>query len=147
MKTYGDYEARVRESFARQKMMGQLKVVLLEVRAGEVVFEMPFQDAFTQQHGFMHAGAMTTALDTAAGFAAYSVMPADAGVLTIELKVSLMRPARAPRFRIVGRVLKPGRSVTFTEAVAYGLDNDAEVEVARLTASMMVVSGRDEVTG
>lgn len=147
MQTYGDYDARVRESFARQAMMRSLGVEIVSVGTGDVVFEMPFGADFTQQHGFMHAGAITTVLDSAAGFAALSVMPEEAGVLTIELKTSLMRVAKAERFRFHGRVLKAGRSVCFTEAVAYGLEEGDAVEVARLTASMMVISGREGVSG
>ncbi|WP_438990515.1 PaaI family thioesterase [Lentibacter sp.] len=147
MQTYGDYEARVRASFARQAMMSTLGVEIVSVGAGEVVFEMPFAADFTQQHGFLHAGAITTVLDSAAGFAALSVMPEAAGVLTIELKSSLMRVAKAARFRFHGRVLKAGRSVCFAEAVAYGLEGEEAVEVARLTGSMMVVSGREGVSG
>ncbi|WP_298678502.1 PaaI family thioesterase [uncultured Lentibacter sp.] len=147
MQTYGDFEARVRESFGRQNMMAELGVTIASVGAGEVVFEMPFQPRFTQQHGFLHAGAISSVLDSAAGFAALSVMPEEAGVLTIEMKISLMRVAKAPAFRFVGRVVKPGRTVVFAEAVAYGLEDGAETEVARLTASMMVVSGRAGVVG
>lgn len=148
MQTYGDYETRVRESFRRQNMMAELQVELVSLAAGEVVFEMPFQTRFTQQHGFLHAGAISSVLDSAAGFAALSVMPEEAGVLTIEMKISLMRVAQAPRFRFVGKVVKAGRSVTFAEAVAYGLEEDGRAsEVAKLTASMMVVSGREAVVG
>ncbi len=147
MQTYGDYQARVRESFLRQAMMRSLGVTIVSIGAGEVVFEMPFGAEFTQQHGFLHAGAITTVLDSAAGFAALSVMPEEAGVLTIELKTSLMRVAQAARFRFCGRVVKAGRSVCFAEAVAYGLEPEGAVEVARLTASMMVVSGRAGVRG
>jgi len=148
VQTYGDYETRVRESFGRQNMMAELGVELISVAAGEVVFEMPFQARFGQQHGFLHAGAISAALDSAAGFAALSVMPEEAGVLTIEMKVSLMRVAKAPRFCFVGKVVKAGRSVTFAEAVAYGLEADGrKQEIARLSASMMVVSGRDGVVG
>ena len=142
-KTYGDFEARVRESFARQPTMETLGVTLSHVGPGEVDLEMGFDARLTQQHGFIHAGIITTVLDTAAGLAAYSLMPLDAGVLTIELKTSLMRPAKGDLFRFEGRVLKPGRTIVFAEAVGFSGD----VEIARMSGSMMVVQGRDDVQG
>jgi len=86
MQTYGDYDARVRESFARQAMMRSLGVEIVSVGAGDVVFEMPFGADFTQQHGFMHAGAITTVLDSAAGFGEIFKMPEKTVFLPIELK-------------------------------------------------------------
>lgn len=141
--TDGDFEARVRESFARQGIMGTMGVRMRAVEAGAVTLEMPFHDGFTQQHGFLHAGAITTALDSAAGYAALSLMPEGAGVLTVELKTSLMRPARGEMFRFEGRVLKAGRSVMFAEAHCFGEAG----EIAHLTATMMVIEGRDGVSG
>ena len=74
-------------------------------------------------------------------------MPEDAGVLTVELKTSLMAPAKGQRFNFEARVLKPGRTIIFTEAVAHAIDDGREREIARLTATMMVVQGRDDVKG
>lgn len=145
--THGDYQARTRASFAAQAAMATLGIRLDAIRPGEVRLSMPFRPDLTQQHGFLHAGIVTSAMDTAAGFAAYSLMPEDAGVLTIELKTSLMSPGRGARFEFVGRVIKPGRSIVFTEATAHAIDGDARREIARLSASMMVVQGRADVTG
>ncbi|MDU8926597.1 PaaI family thioesterase [Alisedimentitalea sp. MJ-SS2] len=143
LKTFGDYEVRVRESFARQPTMKTLGVTLEHVAPGEVDLGFAFDTRLTQQHGFIHAGIMTTVLDTAAGLAAFSLMPEEAGVLTIELKASLMRPAKGARFLCKGRVLKPGRTIVFAEAVGYADD----VEIARMSGSMMVVEGREGVKG
>ena len=145
--TYGDFDARARASFARQPAMALLGAEIEKMAAGEVHLAMPFDARFTQQHGFIHAGFITTVLDTAAGIAAFTLMPEDAGVLTIELKTSLMAPARGEQFRFEGRVLKPGRNVIFTEAVAFAEHGGALREIARLSASMMVVRGRDDVKG
>ncbi|WP_306005592.1 PaaI family thioesterase [Aquicoccus porphyridii] len=145
--TYGDYAARTRESFARQPAMRAMGISMDDVAPGEVWLSMPFNPDFTQQHGFMHAGAIISGLDTAAGFAAYSVMPEEAGVLTVELKTSLMRPGKGQRFNFHARVLKPGRTILFTEAVATAIDGAKEHEIARLTATMMAVQGRDDVQG
>ncbi len=141
--TQGNFAERVRDSVGRQTVLSTMGVRLVSVAPGRVALEMPFHSDFTQQHGFLHAGIVTTALDSAAGYAAYSLMPERASVLTIELKTSLMRPARGALFRFEGRVLKPGRTVMFTEASAYADD----VEIAHLTASMMVVQGREGVEG
>ena len=145
--TYGDYAARARASFARQPAMETMGITVSDVAPGRVWLTMPFNEALTQQHGFLHAGVVTSALDTAAGFAAYTLMPEDAGVLTVELKTSLMAPAKGQRFNFEARVLKPGRTIIFTEAVAHAIDDGREREIVRLTATMMVVQGRDDVKG
>ena len=145
--TYGDYAARARASFARQPAMETMGITVSDVAPGRVWLTMPFNEALTQQHGFLHAWVVTSALDTAAGFAAYTLMPEDAGVLTVELKTSLMAPAKGQRFNFEARVLKPGRTIIFTEAVAHAIDGGREREIARLTATMMVVQGRDDVKG
>ncbi|WP_322865617.1 PaaI family thioesterase [Aquicoccus sp. G2-2] len=145
--THGDYAARLRDSFARQQAMTHLGITLARAAAGAVDLAMPFDARLTQQHGFIHAGILTTALDTAAGFAAYSLMPDGAGVLTIELKTSLMFPAKGASFRFEGRVLKPGRTIIFTQARAFAEQESGAREIARLTATMMVVQGRAGITG
>ena len=80
---------------------------------------MAYAEAYTQQHGFMHAGIMTAALDSACGYAAFSLMPANAEVLTVEFKTNLLAPARGSRFVFRAQVVKPGRTLTFCEAQAY----------------------------
>ncbi len=89
-----DYEERVRASFARQKAMATIGAELTLVTPGIIEIEMPFAEDFTQQHGFLHAGVISTALDSACGYAAFSLMPEDAGVLTIEFKVNLLAPGQ-----------------------------------------------------
>ncbi|UYV38919.1 PaaI family thioesterase [Rhodobacteraceae bacterium D3-12] len=145
--TYGDYAARARDGFARQAAMRSMGITLDDVAPGEMWLSLPFNPDFTQQHGFLHAGVITTALDTAAGFAALTLMPEDAGVLTAELKTSLMAPARGQMFTIHGRVVKPGRTLMFTEAVARAIDGENTREIARLSATMVVVQGRTDVKG
>jgi len=145
--THGDYATRTRASFAAQAAMQTMGIGIDDVAPGEVWLSLPYDPKLTQQHGFLHAGVVTSALDTAAGFAAYTLMPEDAGVLTVELKTSLMAPAKGQRFNIHARVLKPGRTLIFTEAVATAIDADHEREIARLTATMMVIQGRDDVKG
>lgn len=140
-----NYKSRVEESFARQHAMHSLGIVIVDLAPGELVLEMPFQPGFTQQHGFMHAGIITTALDSACGYAAFSLMPEDAAVLTIELKTSLLAPADGERFTFKAKVVKPGRTITFVEGTAFAHKGNQEKAVATMTATMMAVTGREAI--
>jgi uncharacterized protein (TIGR00369 family) len=138
-----DYEARVRRSFARQQVMATLGATLTRVAPGAVEVEMPFSAAFTQQHGFLHAGIVSTALDSACGYAALSLMPANTGVLTIEFKVNLLAPARGARFVFGGSVTKPGRTILVVDGKAFAQSSAAEPKlIATMTGTMMVVAQR-----
>ena len=139
------YEARVRSSFARQEMMETIGAVLERVAPGEVDIRVPFRAAISQQHGFFHAGAITTAVDTACGYAAFSLMPPGAGVLTIEFKVNLMSPAKGEAIVARGRVVKPGRNVTFCHGDVFAVDGGGEKLVATMAATMMTVQGRPDI--
>ena len=136
---------RVHASFARQAAMATIGASLAGVRAGEVVIELPWSAGLTQQHGFLHAGMVATALDSACGYAGYTLMPADAGILTIEYKINLLAPAKGQRFRMVGTVVKPGRTVTVTEGRAYAIDEGREKLIATMGATLMTIVGRDDV--
>lgn len=140
-----DFEARARASFGRQPAMASLGVEIVSVAPGRVALAMPFNPAFTQQHGFMHAGIITTALDSACGFAAFTLMAAEAAVLTVEFKTSLMAPAAGERFLFRAEVLKPGRTLTFTSATAFAEKAGVETPIAGMTATLMAVVGRDDV--
>lgn len=143
-----DYERRVRASFARQNAMSSIGAELALVTPGIVEIEMPHSPAFTQQHGFLHAGVIAMALDSACGFAAYSMMPADAGVLTIEFKINLLAPGRGVRFLFRGSVTKPGRTITVADGQAYAFAADGEARlIATMTGTMMRVTGRQGVEG
>jgi len=102
-----NFRERVSTSFARQKAMQTIGADLTKVEYGIVEIEMPFREDLTQQHGFLHAGILSTALDSACGYAALSVMPEDAAVLTIEFKINLLSPGRGDRFLFRGEVTKP----------------------------------------
>jgi uncharacterized protein (TIGR00369 family) len=115
----------------------------VEVAPGRVVIELPFAPGLTQQHGFLHAGVVGMALDSACGYAGFSLMPVEAAVLTIEYKLNLLAPAKGQRFRMEGQVVKPGRTITVTEGRAYAIDGGAEKLVATMTCTLMAVVGRD----
>src|SRR6478736_7789579 len=116
-----DFAARVRASFDRQGAMKTIGATLAGVEAGRVVIELPWAQPLTQQHGFLHAGMVATALDSACGYAGSSLMPADAAVLTIEFKINLLAPAQGERFRMEGLVVKPGRTITVVDGRAFQL--------------------------
>ena len=144
----GDFESRVRASFERQDVMATIGAELTRVNPGEVEIEMPFRADLTQQHGFLHAGIISTALDSACGYAAYSLMPADAAVLTIEFKVNLLSPGRGERFLFRGQVTKPGRTIIVADGQAYAFAADGEARlIATMTGTMMAVTGRDGIDG
>lgn len=139
------YAERVRASFARQGAMVTLGATLAEVGPGRAVIELPWAQALTQQHGFLHAGMVAAALDSACGYAGFSLMPADAAVLTIEYKINLLAPARGQRFRMEGAVVKPGRTITVTEGRAYAIDDGQQELIATMACTLMAVTGRDGI--
>lgn len=144
----GNFEERVSSSFARQQVMTTMGAQLTRVTPGVVEIEMDYRPELTQQHGFLHAGIISTALDSACGYAAYSVMPADAAVLTIEFKVNLLSPGRGERFLFRGSVTKPGRTIIVADGQAYAFDGEGDARlIATMTGTMMVVSGRDGIVG
>jgi uncharacterized protein (TIGR00369 family) len=142
-----DYVQRVRASFERQAAMCTLGASLAAVRPGQVEITLPWSEPLTQQHGFLHAGMVSTALDSACGYAGFSLMPADAAVLTIEFKINLLAPAKGETFRMVGTVIKPGRTVTVCEGQAYAIEAGQEKLIATMGCTLMAVIGRDNIQG
>lgn len=141
-----DYEDRVRASFERQEIMRTIGAELTLVTPGIIEIEMPFSAALTQQHGFLHAGVISSALDSACGYAAFSLMPADATVLTIEFKVNLLAPGKGERFLFRGSVTKPGRTIVVADGQAYAFGADGEARlIATMTGTMMTVRGREGI--
>ncbi|HSV53543.1 MAG TPA: PaaI family thioesterase [Burkholderiaceae bacterium] len=139
------YVARVQSSFDRQGAMQTIGARLATVEPGRVVIELDWAAALTQQHGFLHAGMVATALDTACGYAGFTLMPVEAAVLTIEFKINLLAPAKGQSFRMVGAVVKPGRTITVCEGHAYALDGEKEKLVATMACTLMAVTGRDSI--
>lgn len=136
------FETRVRASFARQAMMTTLGATLERVAPGEVDLRLPFRADLTQQHGFLHAGAMTTAVDSACGYAALTLMPAGAAVLTVEFKVNLVAPGKGESFVARGRVLKAGRTLTTCAGDVFSSAGGEERLVLTMLATMMTVRDR-----
>ena len=140
--------ARVRASFEKQKIMRLLGATLTGVEPGQVEITLPFREELTQQHGFLHAGVVTTILDSACGYAALSVMPEGAGVLSIEFKVNLLAPAKGNTFIARGRVVRAGRTIVVCSGEVVALQNgkgEEEESVATMLATMLVVQDRSGI--
>ena len=134
-----DFDKRVRDSFARQKAMATLGIAIERLVPGEIELGMAYNEAYTQQHGFVHAGIITAALDSACGYASFSLMPANAEILTVEFKTNLLAPAKGTRFVFRARVVKPGRTITVCEAQAYAVNDGVEKLVATMTGTLMAL--------
>lgn len=134
------FEARVRSSFDLQRLMKTLNATLVNVIPGEVHIEIPFQPELTQQNGFIHAGIITSIVDSACGYAAYSLMERASGVLTVEYKVNLLSPAIGDRFVAVGRVRKAGRTLTVCDGDVFAHKDGGQKLVATMLATMMRIS-------
>jgi len=142
-----EFEARVRASFARQRIMTTLGATLEHVAPGALELAMPYDAAFTQQHGFVHAGVLATLLDSACGYAAFTLMPADAAVLSIEFKLNLLAPAAGERVVARARVLRSGKNVSVCAADGFAVRNGVEKHVATMVGTMMCVRGNETLTG
>lgn len=136
------FEPRVRDSFARQKAMGYIGARLAAVRPGEVEIELPYREELTQQHAYIHGGIVGMIADSACGYAAFTLMPAEATVLTVEYKVNLLAPAEGERLVARGRVLRPGRTVMVAEARVHAVQGGAEVLVATALGTLIALHGR-----
>ncbi len=141
-----DFAGRITRSFSRQPAMTLIGAELTRVEHGTVEIELPFDEKLTQQHGFLHAGVISAALDTACGYAAYSVIDADASILTIEFKVNLMSPGRGERFLFRGEITKPGSNIIVADGRGYAISDGPAKLIASMTSTMMVVRGREDIT-
>lgn len=139
-----DYEARIWRVFHGQPAMETLGVTLAKVGPGELELRMSYDARFSQQNGFLHAGVVSTALDTACGLAAYTLMPAQSDILTVEFKINLLAPAKGDRFRFFGSVVKPGRTLIVSEGRAFADDGTREKMVATMSATMMTMLPKND---
>ncbi|MGD2172901.1 MAG: PaaI family thioesterase [Gammaproteobacteria bacterium] len=137
-----EFKSRVTRSFREQAVMQTLNASLALVEPGEVRIEFPYQPSLTQQDGFIHAGISSTVMDSACGYAAFTLMPAEARVLTIEFKINLLAPAAGEHFRAHGRVRKPGRSVFVAEGELYARSGAEDKLVATMVGTLMAIYPR-----
>jgi uncharacterized protein (TIGR00369 family) len=139
-----DFEARVRDSFARQGAMALIGAKLARVAPGAVDIAVDFRPELSQQHGFFHGGITATAADSAGGYAAFSLMPADASVLTVEYKMNLLAPAEGEQLIAKGRVIKPGRTLTICNVDVFVARGGREHHCAVLLQTLMTMAGRND---
>jgi uncharacterized protein (TIGR00369 family) len=138
------YEAAVRESFARQSLMETLGATIARLEPGAVDLRLPYSPALCQQNGYMHAGAIASVADSANGYAAYSLAPADTDVLAVEFKINLLEPGRGSHFMACGRVIRLGRTLTVCQADVLAHDGARQVLIATMLSTIIV---RPRVTG
>ncbi|HET6681786.1 MAG TPA: PaaI family thioesterase [Gemmatimonadaceae bacterium] len=130
---------RVHASFERQRFMATLGARLTAVEPGRVSIALAFRDDLIQQHGFLHAGVVTTIADSACGYAALTRMPPDFAVLSTEFKINLLAPARGESFEAVGTVLKAGRTLLVCRGEVFSVDGGQRKRIAEMLGTMMAI--------
>jgi uncharacterized protein (TIGR00369 family) len=136
---------RVRGSFDRQRMMATLGVEVITVEPGRVALALAHDDRFTQQHGFLHAGAVASVLDTACGYAAYTVMPPESAVLTATYTINLLAPAAGRQFVLTGEVVRAGRTLVVCRGEAFA--DGSQRPFAVMQATMTALVNRAGISG
>ena len=132
------FAEEIKASFAKQTIMGLIGAKLSRVEPGVIEITLPYRADLAQQHGYLHAGIVTTIADSACGYAAYSLMPPKSEVLSVEFKVNLMRPAKGEMFVALAEVVKSGRTLTVVRADVFGVDHNRKRElVATMLGTMM----------
>ena len=143
--TDSGYAARVQASFERQKVMAFLGAKVTRLAPGECDIELPFRPELTQQHGYFHGGIIGTIADSAGGYAAYTLMPEDSSVLTVEYKMNLLAPGDGETLIARGRVLKAGRSLVVTRVDAVVVKQGTETLCATLLQTLMTMHGKKDL--
>ena len=139
-----DYARRIRDSFERQGLMHHLGARLVELRPGLVEIRVPYRAEVTQQHGYFHAGVSGAIADSACGYAAYTLMPEDSSVLTVEYKMNLLAPADGEELIARARVIPSGRTLKICAADIYARKSDAEVHCATMLATILCLFGKPD---
>ena len=135
------FAEEIRQSFAKHTIMGLIGAQLSRVDPGVIEITLPYRADLAQQHGYLHAGIVTTIADSACGYAAYSLMPPDSEVLSVEFKVNLLRPAKGEEFVAVAEVIKAGKTLTVVRADVFGVDNEGDRQlVATMLGTMICLS-------
>lgn len=137
-----NFEARVRASFTKQQFMTMMGAEMTDVSAGRVTLRQPFREPLTQQHGFLHAGAIAALADSACGYAALTLMPAEAAVLSVEFKVNMLAPAMGDAIIARAEVIRPGKTIMVCRADVVSVTGREEKLVAAMQGTMMVVRDR-----
>jgi len=138
------YAERVRESFGLQQAMGLIGAELAVVEPGYTEIHLPFKADISQQHGFIHGGVVGMIADSAAGYAANTLTPADTSVLTVEYKLNLVAPADGERLVARGEVVKPGRTLIITKAEVFAIRDGKWTLCALMQQTIMAMHGKKE---
>lgn len=138
------WEDKVRASFAKQGVMGLLGAEVAVLTPGRCEIHLPFRPDLSQQHGFFHAGVVSTIVDSAAGYAGFSLMPADTSVLTVEFKINLLAPADGELLIAVGDVLKPGKNLVIARGEVWVVKGGKRTHCATMQQTLMTMHGKPE---
>jgi uncharacterized protein (TIGR00369 family) len=133
---------RIKESFDKQGLMHTLNAKLLEVEKGQVRIACDFSEGLSQQHGYFHAGVLTSIVDSACGYAALTLMPPDKEVLSVEFKINFLKPANTSKLIAKGTVLQSGKNLTVCEGHVY--DETENKLLAKMTATMIAINNQSE---
>ena len=139
-----DFAQRVRDSFARQGAMALIGAELVRVEPGLVEIALAFRPELSQQHGYFHGGIVGMIADSAGGYAAFSLMPEDSSVLTVEYKINLLAPAHGERLIARGRVTKPGRTLTVSQVDVAVIRGGQETLCATSLQTLMTMAGKSD---
>ena len=138
------WDAKVRDSFRRQGVMALIGAALSELSPGHCEIRLPFRDDLTQQHGFFHAGVVSTIVDSAGGYAGFSLMPAGSSVLTVEYKLNMLAPADGELLIAVGEVVKPGKNLVITRGDVYAVKKGKSTHCAAMQQTLMTMHDRPD---
>ena len=138
---FAGYAARVRESFARQGALRLIGASLAEVGPGYCAITLVPRPEVSQQHGFVHAGVVSTLVDTAGGYAGYTLFPEGSSVLTVEFKVNLLAPAAGTEIVAEGFVIRPGRTLAITRGEVHAVTDGQRKLIALMQQTLMVMHG------
>jgi uncharacterized protein (TIGR00369 family) len=140
-----DYAVRAHASFARQGAMRLLGASLDALTPGYCAISLVPRPELLQQHGYVHAGIVSTIVDTAGGFAGFTLFPADSSVLTVEFKINLVAPAEGEMLVAEGHVVRPGRTLVITRGEVHGIRNGQRTLVAIMQQTLMVMHGKPDL--
>jgi len=141
---FAGYEPRVRDSFARQGAMKLIGAAITDVAPGYCAIALTPRPELSQQHGFVHAGIVSAIVDSAGGYAGFTLFPEDASVLTVEFKLNLLAPAKGERIVAEGFVVKPGRTLAITRGEVHAEDGGKRTLVALMQQTLMVMRGKHD---
>ena len=134
------FAQEIKQSFSKQTIMSLIDAELTRVDPGLVEITLPYRADLAQQHGYLHAGIVTTIADSACGYAAYTLMPHGSEVLSVEFKVNLLRPAKGETFSALAEVVKSGKTLTVVRADVFAIDADRRELIATMLGTMICLN-------